>query len=48
MCGDNKNLNAYTVVEIRVTKNMMPGKHPEAPRLSQKMDDAQKTSTAHQ
>ena len=22
MCGDNKNLNAYTVVEIRVTKNM--------------------------
>jgi hypothetical protein len=22
MCGDNKNLNAYTVVEIRVTKNL--------------------------
>ena len=23
MCGDNKNLNAYTVVEIRVTKTMV-------------------------
>jgi hypothetical protein len=32
MCGDNKNLNAYTVVEIRVTLNMhgTPGKKPRS------------------